>query len=365
MVRMENFHFIRKLQEKERIDKVNCMKNEQEMCDVPELVNERFEHGKLERDGDELRTEKTIEAMYKAFQNYKKAAEFWAYRVKLCARDQDVAFKRTALLYGKMAECLRSSWMEEKIPCKDAPWKAGELEKEENALLENVIALKKAIIKKMGTWDGLNFLRDTALEYNREINEEEEYPGDMLFRFQWLFDIFIWPDHEDSYRDSYRRSPQAKETLTLHSEHDSMVLEIRGWVEMYGRDYLLTSSPLRIYDNSGRQNLEMEENSQSKEVVLWEVTDSDKPEYSLRFRELEYTPRTKEIYKDFEETQFLITEKRQIDVRSGQILAFRKIKRANPAAKQSPLEKKFSLYKKEIVAIIQNKLWDGEVYWYC
>ena len=336
----------------------------QEMNDIPELVNERFECGKLEREGDELRAEKTVEAMYKAFQNYKKAAEFWINRVKLCARDQDVAFKRTALLYGKMAECLRSGWMEEKRLCKDAPWKAGELEKEEKALLENVVVLKQALIKKMGMWDGLDFLRNTALEYNKEINEEE-YRGDMLFRFQWLFDIFIWPDHEDSYRDSYRRSPQAKETLTLYSEHDSMVLEIRGWVEMYNRDYLLTSSPLRIYDNSGRLNLEMEENAQSKAVVLWEVTDSDKPEYSLRFRELEYTPRTKEIYKDFEETEFMITEKRQIDMRSGQILAFRKIKRPNPAAKQSPLKKKFSLYKKEIVAIIQNKLWDGEVYWYC
>ena len=187
----------------------------------------------------------------------------------------------------------------------------------------------------------------------------------MLFRFQWLFDIFIWPDHEDRYRDSYRRSPQAKETLTLYSEHKSMVLEIRGWVEMYDREYLLTSSPLRIYDNNGMQNLEMEENAQSKPIILWEVTDSDKAEYSLRLRELEYTPRTKEIYKDFEETEFLITEKRRIDVRSGQILAFRKIKYANQTAKQSPLEKKFSLYKKEIVAIIQNKLWDGEVYWYC
>lgn len=341
------------------------MMSGQEMNDIPELVNERFEGGKLERDGDTLRAEKTIEAIYSAFQFYKKAAEFWANRVKLCARDQEVAFKRTALLYGKMAECLRSGWMEEKILCKDESWKSGELEKEEKALLENVTALKKAVIKKMGTLDGLNFLRDTALEYNREINEEEEHPGDMLFRFQWLFDIFIWPDHEDSYRDSYRRSPQAKETLTLYSEHESMVLEIRGWVEMYDRDYLLTSSPLRIYDNNGRQNLEMEENAQSKALTLWEVTDSDKPEYSLRFRELEYTPRTREIYKDFEETEFLITEKRRIDVRSGQILAFRKMKRANPAAKQSQLEKKFSLYKKEIVAIIQNKLWDGEVYWYC
>ena len=341
------------------------MMSGQEMNDIPELVNERFEGGKLERDGDTLRAENTIEAIYSAFQFYKKAAEFWANRVKLCARDQEVAFKRTALLYGKMAECLRSGWMKEKILCKDESWKAGELETEEKALLENVTALKKAVIKKMGTLDGLNFLRDTALEYNREINEEEEHPGDMLFRFQWLFDIFIWPDHEDSYRDSYRRSPQAKETLTLYSEHESMVLEIRGWVEMYDRDYLLTSSPLCIYDNKGRQNLEMEENAQSKALILWEVTDSDKPEYSLRFRELEYTPRTREIYKDLEETEFLITEKRRIDVRSGQILAFRKIKRANPAAKQSQLEKKFSLYKKEIVAIIQNKLWYGEVYWYC
>ena len=197
------------------------------------------------------------------------------------------------------------------------------------------------------------------------MGEKEDDPGDMLVRVQGLFDICLWPDHDDRYRDSYRRSPRAKETLTLYAEHESMVVEMRGWVEMYGREYLLTSSPLRIYDNNGRQNLEMEENAQSEALTLWEVTDSDKPEYSLRFRELEYTPRTKEIYKDFEETQFQITEKRRIDVRSGQVLSFRKIKRANPAAKQSPLEKKFSLYKKEIVAIIQNKLWDGEVYWYC
>ncbi len=335
----------------------------------PFLTSLRKQMEEQEAEADKLRMDETYEKEYKAYLLYKEAATFWGDRVELRARDLEQCFKRTAILYAKMSDCLR----------KGIIWRDEKLKEDEIELGEKVGVLKAAIIRKKGTLEGLMFLRDLALEYGKEVAETAAQEGvmvaDMVFYFQWLFDIFIWPDEEDRHWEEYHALPLNESELTLYTEFKKKMVGRQfspcGWVEMYGKEYLFTSPPK---PKMGELDLDddWEYNSECDglnilaggKVILWEVSASDKPEYILKLRSLNYNQRTAEIYSLYEEMAKEENVLLQKDIHSVQLLNFRKIKISTDKKQTSERDRKLAKLRDIFLDIILFDFKENERYWY-